>query len=68
VTYSFTLSERRANNVKEYVTSDGLQAAAVTSVGLGSAAPLTKEVNPDGSVSPEGQAFNRRVEIVVRVP
>jgi outer membrane protein OmpA-like peptidoglycan-associated protein len=61
-----TLSERRASTVKDYLTSHGVQASEVTSVGLGSSQPLTEEHNPDGSDSPAGRRFNRRVEIVLR--
>jgi outer membrane protein OmpA-like peptidoglycan-associated protein len=61
-----TLSERRASTVKDYLTSHGVQASEVTSVGLGSSQPLTEEHNADGSDSPAGRRFNRRVEIVLR--
>ncbi|MBL7500091.1 OmpA family protein [Frankia sp. CNm7] len=61
------LSERRAGAVQSYLLGHGVRAATVTSVGLGSAHPLAEEANPDGSPDPEGQRFNRRVEIVVRL-
>ncbi|MDX6410330.1 MAG: OmpA-OmpF porin, family [Gaiellaceae bacterium] len=61
-----TLSERRAATVKDYLSSHGLNATEITSVGLGSTQPLTEERRPDGSDSPAGRRFNRRVEIVVR--
>lgn len=60
------LSERRASTTADYLRSHGVNAAEVTSVGLGSTQPLTVERNPDGSDSPAGQRFNRRVEVVVR--
>ena len=56
------LSERRAANVLEYIRSNGIEAADLTSVGLGSTQPFAAENNE------EGRAFNRRVEIVLRVP
>jgi outer membrane protein OmpA-like peptidoglycan-associated protein len=62
------LSERRASTVADYLKSHGLSAAGITSVGLGSARPVAEERKPDGSDSPEGRRFNRRVEIVVRPP
>jgi outer membrane protein OmpA-like peptidoglycan-associated protein len=62
------LSERRAAVVQRYLTDHGVQATSVTSVGLGSTHPLVLETNPDGSVNPAGQRFNRRVELVVRLP
>ncbi|WP_235489718.1 OmpA family protein, partial [Frankia sp. AvcI1] len=62
-----TLSERRADTVRRYLVDHGTRAASVTSVGLGSTHPLAEEANPDGSPDPEGQRFNRRVELVVRL-
>jgi outer membrane protein OmpA-like peptidoglycan-associated protein len=63
-----TLSENRASTVQHYLTDHGVQAASVTSVGMGSTHPLAEEANPDGSPDPEGQRFNRRVELVARLP
>ncbi len=63
-----TLSEARAVSVRDYLQSHGVNAAAVTSVGLASTQPLAEERNPDGSDSVEGMRFNRRVEIVLRLP
>ena len=62
------LSERRAANVRTYLTGHGIAASAVTSAGFGSTRPLVEETNTDGSVSMEGRAFNRRVEIAIRLP
>jgi outer membrane protein OmpA-like peptidoglycan-associated protein len=63
-----TLSERRAEAVQHYLVDHGAKAASVNAIGLGSAQPLVEETNPDGSPDPEGQHFNRRVELVVRLP
>jgi outer membrane protein OmpA-like peptidoglycan-associated protein len=63
-----SLSEERATAGKDYLTSHGLKASEVTAVGFGSSRPLAEETNPDGSANEEGQLFNRRVEIVLRVP
>jgi outer membrane protein OmpA-like peptidoglycan-associated protein len=62
-----TLSQQRASSVQRYLVDHGVRAASVTSVGLGSTHPLAEETNPDGSPDPEGQRFNRRVELVVRL-
>ncbi|MEV0128787.1 hypothetical protein AB0H83_10010 [Dactylosporangium sp. NPDC050688] len=51
-----------------YLTGHGIAATAVTAVGLGSSQPLVEERNTDGSVSVAGRAFNRRVELVIRLP
>ena len=56
------LSERRAANVLTYLRDHGIRADEQTSVGLGSTQPFAVENND------EGRAFNRRVEIVLRVP
>ncbi len=61
-----SLSERRAATTRDYLKGHNLSAAEITSVGLGSTVPLAEEKKPDGSDSPEGRAFNRRVEVVVR--
>ncbi|SBW23425.1 hypothetical protein FDG2_3772 [Candidatus Protofrankia californiensis] len=62
------LSVRRAATVRDYLTGHGTRASSVSSVGLGSSQPFAEETNPDGSSSPDGQRFNRRVEIVIRLP
>lgn len=54
--------------VQAYLTGHGVNAAAVTSVGLGSTRPPAEEANADGSASLPGRAFNRRVEIALRLP
>ena len=61
------LSKRRAEQVRAYFAGHGLKAASLTAVGLGSRQPLVEEKNADGSVSTAGRAFNRRVEIAIRV-
>ncbi|WP_344509674.1 OmpA family protein [Dactylosporangium maewongense] len=63
-----TLSQRRAETVRAYLTSHGVTAASVTAAGLGSTQPLVEEKNTDGSASTAGRAFNRRVELVIRLP
>jgi outer membrane protein OmpA-like peptidoglycan-associated protein len=62
------LSQHRAEHVRAYLSGHGTSAASITATGLGSSQPLTEEKNPDGSISAAGRAFNRRVEIVIRLP
>ncbi|WP_238430159.1 OmpA family protein [Frankia nepalensis] len=62
------LSERRAAAARQYLLDHAVDATEVTAVGLGSSRPIAEEANPDGSPDPEGQSFNRRVEIVLRLP
>jgi outer membrane protein OmpA-like peptidoglycan-associated protein len=62
------LSERRAATVQKYLTGHGVKASGVTAIGFGSSRPLVEETNADGSASTAGRAFNRRVELVLRLP
>jgi outer membrane protein OmpA-like peptidoglycan-associated protein len=62
------LSEQRASTVQQYLTAHGVNASGVTAVGFGSTRPLVLEANADGSPNLKGRAFNRRVEIAVRLP
>jgi outer membrane protein OmpA-like peptidoglycan-associated protein len=62
------LSERRAGNVRDYLTGHGVKASGVTAAGFGSTRPLVEEKNTDGSASTAGRAFNRRVELAIRLP
>jgi outer membrane protein OmpA-like peptidoglycan-associated protein len=62
------LSERRAATVQHYLTDHGVKATGVTAIGFGSTRPLVEETNPDGTPNLKGRAFNRRVEIAVRLP
>lgn len=57
-----TLSEQRAANVANYLASQGIDRARLTSVGLASTLPVELE---DGEL---GRRENRRVELVVRLP
>jgi outer membrane protein OmpA-like peptidoglycan-associated protein len=54
-----TLSEQRANAVRDYLVKQGLEAGSVSAQGLGSNSPVA-----DNSTA-EGRQKNRRVEIIV---
>jgi outer membrane protein OmpA-like peptidoglycan-associated protein len=56
------LSQRRAETVRAYLTGHGVNASGVTGVGFGSTRPLVEEDTA------EGRAFNRRVELALRLP
>lgn len=58
--YNQTLSERRANSVKDFLVSQGIDAGRVNAVGYGETRPLT------GNADADGRAQNRRVEIVAQ--
>jgi outer membrane protein OmpA-like peptidoglycan-associated protein len=57
--YNLKLSQRRADAVRDYLTSNGISAANVQSIGLGKAGPVAS--NDTAS----GRQQNRRVEMVV---
>ena len=63
--YNQTLSEARANSVKQWlIDKEGLSSLAFTIKGLGAAKPAAPNANPDGSDNPEGRQQNRRVALV----
>ncbi len=57
-----TLSEQRAQAVADYLTSRS-PSVKVEASGKGETQPAASETNDDGSVSEEGRAANRRVEL-----
>jgi outer membrane protein OmpA-like peptidoglycan-associated protein len=57
--YNVRLSERRAQSVREYLVSRGVDSAKIRAVGKGKAEPIAD------NKSAEGRANNRRVEIVL---
>jgi outer membrane protein OmpA-like peptidoglycan-associated protein len=57
--YNQTLSEQRANSVREYLVSNGISPAFVTAVGFGKTMPVASNDNA------AGRQMNRRVELVV---
>ena len=57
--YNMVLSQKRADTVRDYLVSQGVPAANVSSVGLGKADPVaSNDTNA-------GRQQNRRVELVV---
>ncbi len=58
--YNQRLSERRANAVKSFLTSKGIDTRRVKTVGYGESKPLASNDDED-----EGRQFNRRVEFKV---
>ena len=57
-----TLSEQRAQAVADYLTSRS-PSVKVEASGKGETQPAASETNDDGSISEEGRAANRRVEL-----
>jgi OOP family OmpA-OmpF porin len=57
--YNYALSERRANAVKDYLVSEGIDADLIDAIGKGKSEPVAS------NDTEEGRAKNRRVEIHV---
>jgi outer membrane protein OmpA-like peptidoglycan-associated protein len=57
--YNLSLSERRAEAVREYFLQQGISSASVTSRGFGKTEPIAT------NDTPEGRQQNRRVELVL---
>lgn len=54
--YNLTLSQNRANSVKNYLVQTGISAASITAKGYGESRPVAD------NTSEEGRALNRRTE------
>lgn len=57
--YNQALSERRANSVRDYLTSQGITATRLTARGYGEVQPVAT------NDTDEGRQLNRRVELIV---
>lgn len=57
--YNQRLSERRANAVRDYLVSQGMQPVRVATYGMGETQPIAD------NATAEGRAANRRVEILL---
>jgi chemotaxis protein MotB len=62
VTTNLILSQKRAENVMEYMISQGVKSNLVSALGFGEADPVAS------NDSPAGRAQNRRVELTVSGP
>lgn len=63
--YNQTLSEKRAQAVKDWLVARGAVAASTPIQGWGKRRPVTPNAKPDGSDDPQGRQKNRRVEVVL---
>jgi outer membrane protein OmpA-like peptidoglycan-associated protein len=57
--YNLNLSLQRAEAVRDYLVSEGVDASKIATVGMGESMPIAS------NSTPEGRAENRRVEILV---
>ncbi len=64
LSYNLTLSQRRAEAVKFWLTTRGdITTHSIRTFGHGEADPVARNTLADGSDNPQGRAQNRRVEI-----
>jgi outer membrane protein OmpA-like peptidoglycan-associated protein len=63
--YNQTLSERRAQTVKDWLVKRGALPATTTVQGWGKRRPVAPNTEPDGSDNPAGRQKNRRVAVVL---
>jgi len=61
-TFNKSLSEKRAQAVKDFLVKSGYDSSLIQVSGMGEADPVAD------NTSPEGRANNRRVEIIVKQP
>lgn len=64
--YNMELSLHRAETVRQGLLAGKVSSERMTTRGFGEKYPLAENTMPDGRPNPEGQAKNRRVEIVVK--
>lgn len=64
--YNKLLSERRAQSVKSYLLSAGIDAGRMVAIGHGETRFAAINSNPDGTDNPEGRKYNRRVEFEIK--
>ncbi len=63
--YNMSLSQQRADTVKQFFLGHGLPLSQVVTVGFGRSQPLSPNANPDGTDNPNGRSKNRRAEILL---
>ena len=63
--YNNNLSESRANSAMQYLIGKGIKPARISVEALGEKNPVAINASADGTDSPEGRRFNRRVEFEI---
>ena len=63
VGYNNTLSSRRADVVRDYLTKAGVAASQIVTIAKGASQPRRPNVTETGEDNPEGRRANRRTEI-----
>lgn len=64
--YNLKLSTQRAEVVGQELVFNQVRADRITTIGYGESRPIASNTKPDGSADPDGQARNRRVDIVIQ--
>jgi outer membrane protein OmpA-like peptidoglycan-associated protein len=65
--YNQTLSEKRAQTVRDWLAAHGALPATTPTRGWGKRHPVAPNTKPDGSDDPAGRQKNRRVEVVLNL-
>lgn len=65
--YNLKLSSERAEVVGQELVFNQVRADRITTKGYGESRPIASNTKADGSPDLEGQALNRRVEIVIQM-
>nr|WP_321411378.1 OmpA family protein [uncultured Carboxylicivirga sp.] len=63
--YNLRLSEKRAENVVNYLVERGVEVDRLEAVGKGESDPVAPNKNADGTDNPEGRKKNRRTEFEI---
>ena len=63
--YNLRLSQNRANEVRKYLISKGIDGKRITAVGYASTQPIATNKHSDGSDNPQGRQANRRTEVKI---
>ena len=61
--YNRELSKKRADAVRDFLVSQGVAKAQITTVGFGAHRPREANTLADGTDNPEGRKVNRRAEL-----
>lgn len=63
--YNVTLSDRRAESIRQALIRNGVKPAQVVTEAFGAAKPRKPNFLPDGSDNPSGRSQNRRAEVLL---
>lgn len=58
-------SKRRAEEVRDWMIDNGLEADRITIIAFGDQNPVAPNLKSDGTPNPQGRARNRRVEVEI---